>query len=300
MMTLDLVSVVIPVYNSERYLEECLDSVISQTYQNIEIIAVDDGSDDSSLDILKKYSDKVNVFSQKNNGLASVLNLGISKMKGRWLKWFSPDDVVYPYTIETLVDGAKKHYDTILYSNWNIIDDAGNILREFYESDYNDLSDFDYNIRLLDGQQINVNTTLIPSSLFDKCSIRELDDPVAIDYDFFLRSALLHNIKFHLIPKPLMKYRIHSNQQTKFQLHKSWERIEMIRKEILNKLSPDKREKYQQALKQYRKNKPLTEKVRHFVRVNFFKVLPTSISFRFIDVYRTTRNKIKQRSLKTS
>ena len=76
MMTSDLVSVVIPVYNSERYLEECLDSVLSQTYQNIEIIAVDDGSTDSSLDILKKYSDKVNVISQNNNGLASALKLG--------------------------------------------------------------------------------------------------------------------------------------------------------------------------------------------------------------------------------
>ena len=61
MMTSDLISVVIPVYNSERYLEECLDSIISQTYQNIEIIAVDDGSTDSSLDLLKK-SDMVISF----------------------------------------------------------------------------------------------------------------------------------------------------------------------------------------------------------------------------------------------
>ena len=134
MMTSDLVSVVIPVYNSEKYLEECLNSVISQTYQNIEIIVIDDGSTDSSPDILKKYSDRVNVFSQKNNGLASALNLGISKMKGHWFKWFSPDDVMYPHTIETLVDGAKKHSNnTIIYSNWNIMDDTGNIIREFHE-----------------------------------------------------------------------------------------------------------------------------------------------------------------------
>jgi len=193
-MISNLVSVVIPVYNSEKYLEECLDSVISQTYQNVEIIVVNDGSTDSSPDILKKYSDKVNVISQKNNGLASALNLGISKMKGNWLKWFSPDDVMYSYTIESLVDEAKKYSeDTIIYSNWNIIDDTGNILREFHESNHNELSKFDFNIRLLDGQQINVNTTLIPSSLFEKCSIKELDDPVAIDYDFFLCSALSQN-----------------------------------------------------------------------------------------------------------
>ena len=139
----NLVSVIIPVYNSEKYLEECLDSILNQTYENIEIIAIDDGSEDSSLDVLNKYSNKIHIFSQENQGLASSLNLGISKIKGRWLKWFSPDDVMYPYTIETLVSEAKKQSEsTILYANWNIIDETGNILREFQESNYNDLSNF--------------------------------------------------------------------------------------------------------------------------------------------------------------
>ena len=94
MMTSDLVSVVIPVYNSETYLEECLNSVISQTYQNIEIIVIDDGSTDSSPDILKRYSDRMSVLSKKNNGLTSALNLGINKMNGHWFEWFSPDDLM--------------------------------------------------------------------------------------------------------------------------------------------------------------------------------------------------------------
>ena len=121
-MVLDLVSIVIPIYNSEKFLKKCLDSVITQTYQNIEIIAVDDGSTDSSPEILKKYSDSVIILSQKNSGLASALKLGIGKMNGYWFKWFSPDDVMYPHTIETLVSVAKKHSDTIVYSNWEIID----------------------------------------------------------------------------------------------------------------------------------------------------------------------------------
>ena len=95
---------------------------------------------------------------------------------------------MYPKTIETLVNAAKQYSeDTILYSNWNIIDDTGNTLREFHESNYNKLSPFEYTVRLLDGQQINVNTTLIPTNLLEKCTIRKLDDPVAIDYDFFLQ-----------------------------------------------------------------------------------------------------------------
>ena len=151
MANTNLVSVVIPVYNSEKYVEECIDSILNQTYDNIEIIVVDDGSEDSSLEILENFSDKIKIFSQENQGLASSLNLGISKINGNWLKWFSPDDVMYPKTIETLVNAAKQYSeDTILYSNWNIIDDTGNTLREFHESNYNKLSPFEYTVRLLD------------------------------------------------------------------------------------------------------------------------------------------------------
>ncbi len=261
----DLVSVVIPVYNSEEYLEECLNSVIGQTYEDIEIIAVDDGSEDSSLDILKKYSDKVHIFSQKNQGLATALNLGIGKIKGNWLKWFSPDDVMFTNTIETLVCEAKKHSnDTILYSNWNIIDAAGNTLREFHESNYNEVSDFDYNIRLLDGQQINVNTTLIPSQLFEKYSMQNLDDPVAIDYDFFLRVALLRGVKFHLIQKPLVKYRIHSDQLSHKNITKTLDYISKIRNQILSQLDDSLRAKYIRGLEQYQKTKPVVRKTMEF------------------------------------
>ena len=117
-----LVSVIIPIYNSEKFLKECLDSIVDQTYPNIEIIAIDDGSNDSSIDILKLYSNKIRIFSQKNQCLAASLNLAISKVEGNWVKWFSPDDVMYPNTIETLVKKAEECDDhTIVYSNWNII-----------------------------------------------------------------------------------------------------------------------------------------------------------------------------------
>ena len=263
-MTSDLVSVVIPVYNSEKFLEECLDSIFAQTYQNIEIIAVDDGSTDSSLDILNGYSDKVNVFSQKNNGLASALNLGISKMKGSWFKWFSPDDLMYPQAMEILIKEAKRHPNTVIYSNWNIIDENGIILREFHESDYNNLSNFDYNVRLLDGQQINVNTTLILSSLLEKCKLRELDEPVAIDYDFFLHSALLNNIKFHLISKPLVKYRIHSDQMSHKNISKTLDYISEIKDEILAQLDESLQKKYTRELERYKKTKPIKRKTMKF------------------------------------
>jgi glycosyltransferase involved in cell wall biosynthesis len=284
MVTMDLISIVIPVYNSEKYLAECLDSVISQTHQNIEIIIVDDGSTDSSPDILKKYSDKVNIFSQQNSGLASALNLGISKMNGDWFKWFSPDDVMYPYTIETLIDIAKKHSDTLIYSNWEIIDEKGNKLRDFNESNYNELTPFEYNVRLLDGQQINVNTTLIPSSLFEKCRIRELEDPVAIDYDFFLNSALLCNMKFYLITKSLVKYRIHTSQLSHKNISKTLDYIYEIKNEVLNQIDISTREKYAKSLQQYQKTKPVKQKTLEF-GMKLLSSTPSWVSDRILTFY---------------
>jgi len=284
-MTSDLVSVVIPVYNSEKFLEECLDSILTQTYQNIEIIAVDDGSTDSSPDILKRYSDKINIISQKNQGLASALNLGISKMKGDWFKWFSPDDVMHSNTIKTLIDEAKNHSDNIiLYSNWNIIDDTGNTLREFHESNYNELSEFDFNLRLLDGQQINVNTTLIPAIFLKKYGIRELDEPVAIDYDFFLRSALLHDVRFHLISQPLVKYRIHSDQLSHKNISKTLNYISEIKDEILMKLDEPLRIKYNHGLEQYKKTKPTKTKTLEF-GMKLLSSVPTWVSDRVLMLY---------------
>ena len=260
----ELVSIIIPVYNSAQFLKQSLESVINQTYQNIEIICVNDGSTDNSLEILQQYSDKITIISQENYGLASALNLGIRKMKGIWFKWFSPDDVMYPYTILTLINEAKNNPNTILYSNWEIIDENGKKLREFQESNYNKLTNFEYNIRLLDGQLINVNTALIPSSLFEKNSIRDLVDHVAIDYDFFLRSALLHDIKFYLISKPLIKYRIHSNQLSHKNILKTMDYISKIKNEILMQLDDSMRIKYINELEKYQKTKPIKQKTLKF------------------------------------
>ena len=262
MMTSELVSIVIPVYNSEKYLEECLNSVLDQTYENIEIIAVDDGSTDSSYDILKKYSDKIVVLSQKNSGLASALNLGISKMNGTWLKWFSPDDVMFSNTIEDLVTATKNISDKIIiYSNWQLINQNGDFLRNFSESNYNELSKFDFNIRLLSGQQINVNTSLIPFSLIkNKCSFRDLEEPVAIDYDFFLRAALLFDTKFYFIEKSLIRYRIHSNQLSHSNITKTLSYLHKLKQEILENLDEEKKSKLLLGLNKFEKKQTLIKK----------------------------------------
>ena len=261
-MNNDKVTVVIPVYNSEKFLTPTIESVLNQSYKNLEIIAVDDGSVDNSLGILQQYKNKIKIFHQENQGLAFAVNLGIKKMSGKWLKWLSPDDVLTLNAIKVLVNEAKKLAEnTILYSNWEIIDEQNKKLRSFSESNYNALEIFDFNVRLLDGQQININTTLIPSSLFEKgCMFEQLKDPVAIDYQFFLRAGIIHKVRFHLIEKPLLQYRIHSEQLSHNNISKTLSYLSEVQNQVLSQVDNSTKEQYLKALENYKKKKPLPKK----------------------------------------
>ena len=261
-MNNDKVSVIIPVYNSEKFLKFCIESVLNQSYSDIEIITVDDGSTDESLKILRKYENKISIIEQKNSGLTSALNAGIKKMNGKWFKWLSPDDILNPDSLEILVNEAKKlPENTIVYSNWEIIDENEENLRNFVESNYNNLENFEFNVRLLDDQHVNVNTSIIPSSLFERgCLFQNLDDPIVVDYDFFLRAGILFGTQFHLVQKSLIKYRIHMDQLSHKKISKTLLSREEIKNNILSKLESTEKERYLNALNDFKKTKSLSKK----------------------------------------
>lgn len=286
-MVNDKVSVIIPVYNSEEFLHDSINSVLNQTHKNLEIIAINDGSTDKSLEILQQFSDKIIVISQPNQGLASTIKTGIKKMHGKWFKWFSPDDILYPNAIEILVKETNKlPENTIVYSNWEIIDENSEKTRDFSESNFNDLEKFDFNVRLLDGQQINVNTTLIPKSLFSKgCLIRNIEDQVAIDYDFFLRAAILFDARFFLIEKPLVKYRVHSNQLSNKKITKTLSYLDELRHEVLSNIDENTKKRYNDELKKYRKQKPIAKKSMQTGLKLLSSILPKSTTNKLLVFY---------------
>lgn len=111
-----LVSIIIPIYNVQDYLKRCLDSVVSQTLNEIEIILIDDGSTDTGYDICKSYAEKdprIIVYKKKNNGVASARNMGISVAKGEFFGFVDPDDYIDP-------DMFKFLYDTCIAYNVKI------------------------------------------------------------------------------------------------------------------------------------------------------------------------------------
>lgn len=104
-----LVSIIVPVYNVEAYLERCLDSIINQSYINIELIIVDDGSTDRSPEIIKKYTDSAIIISQKNKGLASARNSGLKQAHGEYICFVDSDDYLFEDAISTLVYNIERY-----------------------------------------------------------------------------------------------------------------------------------------------------------------------------------------------
>ena len=124
-MTEDLVTVIIPVYNKVEYLRDSLNSVINQTYSNIEIIVVDDGSNNSGkiLNICNSFNKKIRIIKlNKNSGVSVALNRGILRSNGKYINWLSHDDLFLPTKIEEqikLLSGAEDKISITNFILWN-------------------------------------------------------------------------------------------------------------------------------------------------------------------------------------
>ena len=113
----DLISIIVPVYNVEKYLEQCLESLLNQTYKNIEIIVVNDGSTDQSLDILNKYSfkdNRIKLYSQKNQGISAARNTALEHINGKYIMFVDSDDWIEINTCETALHELKKNDSDIV------------------------------------------------------------------------------------------------------------------------------------------------------------------------------------------
>ncbi|MDP1620904.1 MAG: glycosyltransferase [Bacteroidales bacterium] len=126
-----LVSIIIPCYNAEKYIFESVNSAVNQTYGNIEIIVVDDGSNDNSLNEIKKFGDKITVISIRNGGQSAAENVGLKTAQGTYVKFFDSDDILHPEAIETQVKQSELfdfNDKKIVFGYKTDIDEKGNPL----------------------------------------------------------------------------------------------------------------------------------------------------------------------------
>lgn len=112
------VSIIVPIYNAEEHLKLCLDSILNQSYKNIEVILVNDGSTDGSLKIMKEYKEKfpdiINIITKENTGVSDTRNLGLECVTGYYTMFSDNDDYMEPNYIETYVGADDNEYDIII------------------------------------------------------------------------------------------------------------------------------------------------------------------------------------------
>lgn len=201
------VSLVVPVYNAEDYISEAIESVLAQTYNDVELIIVDDGSSDGSLEIINNYAERCTVISQENRGQAVALNVGWQISTGDILGYLSADDKLESSAVECLVSAWKAQPEAVMvYPDYWLIDESSRAIRNV------EASAFDYADVVLRG-----DCPVGPGALFKRKLLeltggwdRQLRQ--IPDYDFLLRVGLFGDV-LH-VRKTLAAFRVHGGSQT--------------------------------------------------------------------------------------
>lgn len=204
------VSIVIPVYKGKEYMKEAIDSALNQSYKNIEIIVVNDGSEDNNAtrNIALSYGNKIRYFEKENGGVSTALNLAIKNMTGDYFSWLSHDDRYYKNKIADQIELLKKYdSNTILYSDYDLMDENSNVFANSIKNHDELTNKPEY--ALLRGA-INGITLLIPKEAFEECGLFREDLRCTQDYELW--SRMMKKYKFIHEPGILATTRLHKNQ----------------------------------------------------------------------------------------
>lgn len=209
------VSIIIPVYNGSNFLAEAIQSAINQTYKNIEIIVVNDGSNDDNKteNIALSYSNKIKYIKKENGGVASALNVGIQNMSGEYFSWLSHDDLYYTDKIEKQIkfieENDLQNKKNILFSDYTVIDENGIVFSEC-KKDHQEIEKKPEYI-LLRGH-LNGITMLIPKSAFEDYG--NFNETLRCTQDYDMWKKMMKTYKFIHQQELLAKTRIHKNRDT--------------------------------------------------------------------------------------
>lgn len=217
------ISVILPVYNSEQYIKDCVDSILNQTFSNFELIIIDDCSTDKSISIIESLSDKRIRFFKKelNTGYTESLSWGIKEAKGAFIARMDSDDLCDPLRFIKQLDFLKSNPDVALCGT-----DAKIIGANFdfgYPEEYEKIK-----INLLFGSSLIHPSIMGKRDVFLKYSYDKSLEP-AEDYDLFTRIALAE--KICNLPEKLLSYRVHNTQvsKTRSQIQQAHMRSSMLR-----------------------------------------------------------------------
>lgn len=213
------VSVIIPSYNCEAYIAETIGSVLDQTFDDLELIVVDDGSADRTRDIVLSYGAPVRLLAQKNRGVCAARNYGIREARGQYICLMDHDDYWFPNKLALQLEQMHRHPEVgLVYSSfiwWHPGEDGvfphhdSFDQASFADGTDEQFSGWIYHQLLLDCWVLT-SAALIRAEVFDKCGVYDESLPYSEDWDLWLRFS--REYPFIMLKRPLTLYRQHPRQ----------------------------------------------------------------------------------------
>ena len=293
-----LVSIITPAYNRAGLIEETILSVLDQSYPNIEYIVIDDGSTDNTLEIIKKYEDKLILITQDNIGETKTVNRGFRLSNGALIAVVNSDDPLLPGAVSTVVTYMENNPDALVaYPDWNEIDINSNVIKTMHLPEYDIFSMLEeFNVSLGLG-------TFIRSRALESYGLRDPSFKYSGDIEYWFRLAsygkLLH------IPEVLATHRVHPEAASSSQKSAEMgnEAVRAIRKLFYRQDLPKNVLKLQSiamsnahlSAKNYC-GSDILAKVRHLVSFIFFDPLysiPKTLEILFFWFVKFFKNKIR-------
>lgn len=232
-----LVSVIMPSYNHEKFISEAIESVLNQTYRDIELIIIDDASKDKSKEIIKAYKEKDSriraIFHNENKGIARTMNEAIEKASRKFLALFSSDDVWVKDKLKKQIKILQKNENCIVWSEGIIIDTRSNPTGELFTQRYGDYK------RKKSGsifeELLKGNYICGQSVIFKRENIKNIKFDEKLKYlnDYKFMVDLARRYEFYFIPEPLAMYRIHGENTINLERENCFKEDIIIRKYFL-------------------------------------------------------------------
>lgn len=204
-----LLTIVTPSFNQGHFLDETIQSVLSQKYPDLEHIVMDGGSTDGTVDVLKRYP-HLQWVSEKDRGQTHAVNKGVAKATGAIVGWVNSDDTFLPGCFDAVVEKFQSDPGcSVVYGNYRAIDEKGGLLysTESFCGSYEEMIrwwDYTYNI--------HQPTVFVRREVFDKAGLLDESFHYAMDYEWWLRVAKRY--RFHHIPLFLATYRFHKDAKS--------------------------------------------------------------------------------------
>lgn len=203
------ISIVTPSYSQGNFLEQTIQSVLNQDYPNLEYIVIDGGSTDNSVDIIKKYENKIAYWvSEKDKGQSGAINKGFQHATGDILHWLNSDDLLVPGALFSIADFFSTHPEVdCVIGDLEVIDAQGRVL--FMKK----AIPFHYSSALYTAALVPQPSTFFTRKAWQKTGALDVSLQYTMDFDFFLRMAQ-QGIKFDILKKPAAKFRLHKDSKT--------------------------------------------------------------------------------------